>query len=146
MAAHHGPVTDVPPESRPEPPPDPDHTRVLPPDEQPRPQRPAFKDRLWSLRAVIAVALASVILGGLGGAAIAAAGDDHDGRDKMMRFHRGGGPGGPMGQQPGWQGRRDGQWPMPHVRPRRPWDQDTRPLLPPNRAPSPAPPKASPSP
>jgi hypothetical protein len=131
-------VTDIPPESRPEP----EHTRVLPPDEQPRPQRPAFRDRRWSLSAMIAVALASVIIGGLGGAALASAGEDHDGRDGTMRFeHRG-----PM-MPPGWQDRRDGQWRMPRYRVPREWRQDQRPQLPPNRAPSRSPaPKATPSP
>ena len=93
LQAHHESVTDVPPESRPVPPPEPDHdsTRVLPPDQEPAPPKPRFVDRLWSLRAVIAVALASVILGGLGGAALANVGDHDDRRMGPGRF-RGGGP------------------------------------------------------
>lgn len=47
-----------------------------------------FSDRAWSLRAVIAIALVSVILGGLAGAALASAGDDRD--DRGMHFRRGG--------------------------------------------------------
>src|SRR4051794_9504669 len=40
-----------------------------------------WRDRMWSLPAVVAVALASVILGGLGGAALVSASDDgSDGR------------------------------------------------------------------
>ncbi len=37
---------------------------------------PGWRNRLWSLPAVIAVALASVLLGGLGGAALANVSDD----------------------------------------------------------------------
>ena len=88
--AHHGCVTDVPPGAGSTPPPDPDPTRthVLPPDRDPVAGRQRFADRVWSLRAVIAVALASVILGGLGGAALASAGDDND--DRGRHFQRGG--------------------------------------------------------
>ena len=88
FGAHHGPMNDQP--DPPNPPtqplqPDPGH-RVLPPDPTLQqggavapPPKERFVDRLWSLRAVIAVALASVILGGLGGAALAsAASDDGD--------------------------------------------------------------------
>jgi hypothetical protein len=105
FTAHHMGVTDVPPESRPLPPPEPDPaaTHVLPPDQTPPPPRQRFVDRLWSFRALIAVALASVIIGGLAGAALAAAGDHND-RRGPMRFQRGGG-GGPMGPPGGrqWQ-------------------------------------------
>jgi hypothetical protein len=87
-------VSDVPPESRPapQPGPDPTPTRVLPPDRPEDGPRQRFADRVWSLRALIAVALASVILGGLGGAALASVGDDdgRDGRDGPGRFHRSG--------------------------------------------------------
>jgi hypothetical protein len=42
---------------------------------------PGWRNRPWSLPAVIAVALASVIIGGLGGAALAIVSDDgNDGR------------------------------------------------------------------
>ena len=40
--------------------------------------KPGWRDRVWSLPAVVAVALVSVILGGLGGAALANASDDAD--------------------------------------------------------------------
>ena len=112
IAAHHGCVSEEPPESRPVPPPepDPDHTRVIPPDREPSGPKERFVDRLWSLRAVIAVALAAVILGGLAGAALANAGDDHDDR---FRMRPGMGPGGgPRGLQPGQPQRPPGadQW------------------------------------
>ena len=96
------------PESRPIRPPDPDlnPTQALPADQsthQPTAPPPAprqrLRDRLWSFRAVIAVALASVIVGGLGGAALASASDHGDqGRfgPGRGRFNRGG-PGGPPG-------------------------------------------------
>jgi hypothetical protein len=80
----------------------------LPPDQPPvaegHPQR--WRDRAWSLRAVIAVGLVAVVLGGLAGAAIASVGDHQDqrGRPGFGRFH--GGPGMPPGQ--GRMGRR--QW------------------------------------
>ena len=82
----------------PPPEPDPHATHVLPPDRPQAPPRQRFADRLWSFRALIAVALASVIIGGLAGAALANAGDDHDDRGGPMRFQRGGpmGPGGPQ--------------------------------------------------
>ncbi len=115
FGAHHGPMNDQP--DPPNPPtqplqPDPGH-RVLPPDPTLQqgggvapPPKERFVDRLWSLRAVIAVALASVILGGLGGAALAsAASDDGDVRGGPgQRFHRGG-----QMPPPGMQRWRNGQ-------------------------------------
>ncbi len=103
---HHGSVSDVPPESRPEQPPAPDstQTRVIPPDREAPGPKERFVDRLWSFRAVIAVALASVILGGLGGAALASAGDDHDRRDSRFPGRMQQRPGGPM--MPPGEGRR----------------------------------------
>jgi hypothetical protein len=138
FGAHHGSVTDVPPESHPVPPPEPDPhaTRVLPPDQAPPPPKQRFADRLWSLRAVIAVALASVILGGLAGAAIANAGNDDD-RRGPMRFQRGG-PMGPGGGQWQWgDGPGRGNDPMPRWRgnPGAPPNG----VLPPNSAPTPSP-------
>jgi hypothetical protein len=73
-------------------PPPAEETRTLPPDPvlsapaaagpPAPPPGPRFRDKLWSLRAVIAVALASVLLGGAGGAAIAnlTNGNGNDGR------------------------------------------------------------------
>ena len=90
-------VSDVPPESDPtQPAHDPTRTRVLPPDRTPEAStKQRFVDRVWSFRALIAVALAAVILGGLGGAALASVGDHQD-RRGPGNFHRGGqlGPGG----------------------------------------------------
>ncbi len=73
-----------------------------------------LRDRVWSFRSILAVAIASLLLGGAGGAGIVAATDGHGHRDRFsrfafgpdgrggMRFHRpgggygfnGGGPGG----------------------------------------------------
>jgi hypothetical protein len=140
-------VTDVPPESRPvpQPEPDPHATRVLPPDEPPHPPRQRFVDRLWSFRALIAVALASVILGGLAGAALASAGDDDD-RRGPMRFQRGG-PMGPGKHQWQWGdgpgSGRGGHDPMPRWR--GPGELRQLPGTPGGAVPLPTP-KASPSP
>src|SRR5687767_7509878 len=64
------------------------------------PPKQSFRDRVWSLRSVVAVALAAVILGGLGGAAIASVvdGDDERRGPGQGRFERGG-PDGPPGLQ-----------------------------------------------
>jgi hypothetical protein len=75
-----------------------------------------WRDRAWSFRAMIAVALASVLVGGVaGGVIVAASGDDHE-RDQYRM-----GPWGPGGQMPpGWRGPRhfkDGG-------PRWHWDDD----------------------
>jgi hypothetical protein len=97
------PQPEAPPVAQPE-------HRVLPPDpalhgEGSPPPKQRFVDRLWSLRAVIAVALASVIIGGLGGGALASAGEDQDARPGPgHRFH----PGRQM-PPPGMQRWRDGQ-------------------------------------
>jgi hypothetical protein len=94
-----GGMNDLPPESRPVPPssPDPTATQAMPADRSARRRsetaaRQRLRDRLWSLRAVIAVALASVIIGGLGGAALAGVSGDDDGRmgPGHGRFNRGG--------------------------------------------------------
>lgn len=97
-----GSMNEVPPGSTPaaSPDPDPNPTQAIP--AQP-PEKQRLRDRLWSLRAVIAVALASVIIGGLGGAALAnVSNHDEDGRfgPGAGRFNRGG-PGGPPGMNSG---------------------------------------------
>ena len=75
--------------------------------------KPGLRERLWGLRALIAVALASVILGGLGGAALASVGKDGDGDGRggpgQGRFQRGG----PGGFNPGQQGQRGGGFGQP---------------------------------
>lgn len=109
------------------------------------PPKQRLQDRLWSFRAVIAVALASVILGGLGGAVLANVADDDDGG----RFGPGPGqgrfgPGGPMrgpGMMDDRQRERWNEW----RREQRQWGQDNPPGLPPSTQPSPSP-STSPSP
>jgi len=59
-------------------------------------EKQKFTDRLWNFRAMVAVALAALLLGGGTGAAIAAVSHD-DGNERhpgFMRFQDG--PGGPM--------------------------------------------------
>jgi hypothetical protein len=61
-----------------------------------------WRDRAWTFRAMIAVAAASVLVGGVaGGAIVAASGDDHD-RDHYRMGPWG--PGGQMQMPPGWRG------------------------------------------
>ncbi len=57
-----------------------------------------WRDRAWSFRAMLAVALATLLIGGLaGGTVVAAAGHDHDRHGRFMM-----GPGGPgRGMPPG---------------------------------------------
>ncbi len=155
-------MSDQPPESRPVLPPDPDaqptqalpaegaagHTAeqtAVPPENPPAKQR--LRDRLWSFRAVIAVALASVIIGGLGGAALANVSEGgNDGRRGPGGFGRGGpgGPGGPPGmmnrgphgrnQLPnGGMGQRRWDDRMPRVRPDEPDALPTPPIPTPTR-------------
>ncbi len=77
---------------------------VQQPDPTPVPVGPRLRDRVFGLRSVVSVALAGVILGGLGGFGIHAA-TDGDGRDgRMGRFGPGGFPQGPGRQGPGQMG------------------------------------------
>jgi hypothetical protein len=74
---------------------------VIPPERAAAPVlKTRWRDRAWSFRAMIAVAVASVLVGGVaGGTIVAASGDDHD------RDHYRMGPWGPGGQvPPGWRG------------------------------------------
>ena len=82
---------------------------VLPPDPAAEPvgavatapvMKPRWRDRAWSFRAMLAVALATLLLGGIaGGTIVAVADDDHDQRHVWM------GPGGPGKRiPPGWRG------------------------------------------
>ncbi len=73
---------------------------------QVEPARPRLRDHLFGLRSVVAVALAGVVLGGLGGFAVHAATDGggrDDRDDRLGRFGPGGFQGGPGGfpQGPG---------------------------------------------
>ncbi|MET0998050.1 MAG: hypothetical protein ABWX73_04980 [Marmoricola sp.] len=137
-------MSDQPPESRPAPPPEPDPTptRVLPPDQPPPAPKQRLSERLWSFRAVIAVALASVIVGGLGGAALASvAQDDDQGRfgPGQVRFNRGG-PGGPGTMDERRRERMEEwkEWRDQRGQGRRWWGQDGPPVVPPSGVPSPA--------
>lgn len=77
-----------------------------PPAHQPRPR---FWDRVLGMRGVIAVALACVVLGGVGGAVLGAAANGGD-----DGFGGPGGPGGFRGGQPGQPGQfQPGQVPQP---------------------------------
>jgi len=96
-----------------------DETQTIaePPAETP-PVRPGWRDRVYGVRAVAAVAVAGLIIGGGAGAAIHAATADDGGRDGRPGFGRGGpdggGPGGQMpGQGPGGQLPGRGQLPPP---------------------------------
>jgi hypothetical protein len=65
------------------------------------PTRARWRERTWSLPVVVVVALVAVLLGGLGGAALASVGDHQDGR-RGPGFGRGpGGPGMPGQGGPG---------------------------------------------
>ena len=132
-------MSDLPPESRPAPPPEPDptHTRVLPPDREP-PATQRLSDRVWSFRSVIAVALVSVIVGGLGGAALASIAQDDDERrfaPGQGRFN-GGGPGVPPGMDDRRRERMK-QWRDQRGMGQRQWGQDRPPGVRPSGLPSP---------
>ena len=84
--------------------PDPDEPTVAEPQPDAQESKPApvmkerWRDRAWSFRAMLAVALASLVIGGLSGGVITAvAGHDHDGR-----YRNGPWPAGD--RMPGWQG------------------------------------------
>ena len=141
--SHHGAVSDE--EPRPEeqtaplaaqqPPPPPEEQTTplaserppLPPDQPPAAagQSQRWRDRAWSLRAVIAVGLASVILGGLAGAAIATVGNHQD-QQRGPGFGRfQGGPGMPPGQRGFGQGPR--RFHDPNGSGQRQWGQQQQP-------------------
>jgi len=139
--AHDGDMTELPPDSRPVPPPDGEATptQAIPAEgTTATAPKQRFRDRVWGLRAMIAVALASVILGGLAGAALGSFGDHGDeGRfgPGHGRFQRGG-PMGPPGMMR-WKERQDfKQWQR---------DQQGPPGVPPS-PPTPAPTPATPTP
>jgi hypothetical protein len=121
-------------------------TAQVPPDAPEPPAQPIlvtrWRDRAWSFRAMVAVALATLLLGGIAGGAIVAVADD--GNDGHSRFLIG--PGGRADRMPpGWRGHRhfhDGgpQWRW-NDGPRPPGGDDVTPY----GQPSPPAPSASPS-
>jgi len=139
-------MSDLPPESRPAPAPEPDptDTRVLPPDREPPAPRQRLSERVWSFRSVIAVALTAVIVGGLGGAALASVAQDDQGRFGPGQFNRGG-PGAGRGGGPGMMDERRRErmkeWRDQRGQGQRPWGQggqDGPPVVPPSGLPSPS--------
>ncbi len=105
----------------------------------------ALRERTWSFRSVVAVALATLIVGGLGGAAIGAlVDDDHDDR-RQGRFER-------ADDRRGWQGRDGrerrgpGQWGR-RGQGQGQWGRDGSPgdqqQAPPSVTPSPSPPEST---
>jgi hypothetical protein len=95
----------------------PDRDVTQPPEAaEPVPAAPApvlktrWRDRAWTFRAMLAVALASLVIGGVGGLVVGvAAAHQHDRRDG---FHHRFGPGGGPGMGPGWRmrGGPGGRW------------------------------------
>jgi len=110
---------------------------VLPPDNRPERPRQRFVDRVWSLQAVIVVALVALVLGGLAGAGLASVGDHQDRRVPHGRFQRGGPMMPPGGQRWRWDDGSGQQWRMPRGQVPRPWGPGGRRSIPP--LPSPAP-------
>ena len=114
-------------------------TRVLPPDREPPPLTWRLNERDWSFRSVIAVALVSLIIGGLGGAGLASVGQDDDER------HLGPGHGrldksgrdGPLGMDKRRPDRMK-QWHQQRGLGQRQWGQDGTPGVPPSRQPKPS--------
>jgi hypothetical protein len=81
--------------------------RVLPPDAAaPAPAaRTRWRDRVWSFRAMLAVAAPTLVIGGVTGGLVGAAVDD--GHDDGYRM----GPGGPaMRMPPGWRNHDGPHW------------------------------------
>jgi hypothetical protein len=104
--------------------------------------KPRWRDRVWTFRAMVAVALATLLLGGVVGGAIVAVADDHD---DHARFRMG--PGGRFERMPpGWRGPRQFHDGGPRWR----WNDGPQPPGPGvtpygTPSPQPAPPTASPS-
>ncbi len=69
----------------------------------PAPPTVRLRDRVWSFRSILAVGIASLLLGGAGGAGIVAATDGHGHGDRFSRFGFGpdGGRGGMRFHRPG---------------------------------------------
>jgi len=92
--------TTTPGDTRPVLPPDPAQA-APPPTPQPTPQPvlvTRWRDRAWSFRAMLAVALATLVIGGIAGGTVVALADDDDEHGHFWM-----GPGGPDdGMPPGW--------------------------------------------
>jgi hypothetical protein len=93
------------------------------------PTKAGWSDRMWSFSALVAVALVSVIIGGLGGAALVSVSEDgRQGRDHRFgpgqsRIHRDG-----ELRRPGMMNQRQReQWKQWRKQQRRQWSQDGRP-------------------
>jgi hypothetical protein len=67
-----------------------------------------WRDRAWSFRALLAVALATLIIGGVGGLVVGAAAARH--HDRHDGFYHRLGPGGGPGMGPGWRMRGGPGW------------------------------------
>lgn len=67
---------------------------------------PRIRDRVWSFRAMLAVGIAALLIGGAGGAAVVAATGHDDDRPRIGRF---GGPDGRFGGLDGQRGPGGGQ-------------------------------------
>ena len=73
-----------------------------------------WRDRAWSFRALLAVALAPLIIGGIGGLVVGVAATHHDRHDGYHRMGPGGGmpPGWRMHRGPGWRWQEQPQQPQ----------------------------------
>lgn len=67
-----------------------------------------WRDRVWSFRAMLAVALATLVIGGVGGLVVGAAAARH--HDRHDGFYDRMGPGGPGMMGPGWRMRGGPGW------------------------------------
>ena len=81
---------------------------------EPAPAAPApvlktrWRDRVWTFRAMLAVALATLVIGGIAGGLLGAAAVRHD--DRHDGYHDRFGPGGGPGMPPGWRMRGGPGW------------------------------------
>ncbi|MCZ4499565.1 MAG: hypothetical protein JWQ74_2118 [Marmoricola sp.] len=75
---------------------------------------PRIRDRVWSFRAMLAVAVAALLIGGAGGAAVVAATDHGNDRPRIGRF---GGPDGQRGPGHGFDGNGPGAQQAPPAPP-----------------------------
>ena len=108
---------------------------TVPPEAREPVLKTRWRDRAWTFRAMIGVALASLLVGGLAGGAVMAAADDGD--DDRFRHHRMG-PWGPEVDGPrGW--RPHGPRGFEDRGPRWRWDDGSEDDSPQQPTPSPSP-------